>query len=511
MRVRQMVTKVEGRYVGFASSALVALILGGCAANPETATIVAQPSTAPVKNITSFSEALSCMDDLFVLNNKRNIVITSAGIPDATGKIATGTKEMMISAIADMSIKSKAFKFVDFDATQTDVHALQQLVGFTNDFVVPNYYIRGAITQLDENVIRDSKGGGISAPNVDLSVSKDQIGSVISLDLNVGKLVTREILPGMSSTNQIVVLRKGFAGDVGATIGKVGITFNISKDRAQGPSQAVRTLVELGVIETMGKLTQVPYWQCLSIDSTNPTAMTQARDWYDAMTPKDHVVIAQRGLKAAGYYNGEATGEVDSATRDAVSRYQADNALIATGRPDFQLYMKLLGAKLAVAGSNVPAAGPERAPITPLPLALDIKSDKGPSRTPFRVNDILNVDVQVSRNAYLYCYYQDATGAVVRVFPNQFQPNAYIAGGRVQQIPSPSSPFQLRLDKPGVTEQVACVASDREVGLQLPDNLKAEDLKPLPVRSVDDVISYFPTTTDRSGSAVARLLVPVTR
>ena len=36
-----------------------------------------------------------------------------------------------------------------------------------------------------------------------------------------------------------------------------------------------------------------------------------------------------------------------------------------------------------------------------------------------------------------------------------------------------------------------CFASDREVGLLLPDKLKAADLDPLPVAGLDDVAANF--------------------
>jgi hypothetical protein len=53
-----------------------------------------------------------------------------------------------VPSFAACAGRSGASRFVDFDQTEFDINALQSLVGFTEDFVVPNYYIRGAITQL---------------------------------------------------------------------------------------------------------------------------------------------------------------------------------------------------------------------------------------------------------------------------------------------------------------------------------------------------------------------------
>ena len=129
---------------------------------------------------------------------------------------------MFITAVSRMSAKSNAFRFVDYDPTQTDVQVLSELVGLHDDFVAPNYYVRGAITQLDSNVLQSSASAGVSIPGMDLAINGNQIVSVVSIDLNVGKLITRQILPGISASNSIAVVQSGKGADVGGFIGKAG-------------------------------------------------------------------------------------------------------------------------------------------------------------------------------------------------------------------------------------------------------------------------------------------------
>ncbi len=203
---------------------------------------------------------------MFLAQGKQDIYITTAGIPDATGLIATGTKEMFITAVSRMSAKSNAFRFVDYDPTQLDVQVLSELVGLHDDFVAPNYYVRGAITQLDSNVLQSSASAGVSIPGMDLAINGNQVVSVVSIDLNVGKLITRQILPGISASNSIAVVQSGKGADVGGLIGKAGLSLSVSLDKSEGFHQAVRNLIELSTIEVLGKLTRVPYWQCLSIE-----------------------------------------------------------------------------------------------------------------------------------------------------------------------------------------------------------------------------------------------------
>lgn len=490
------------------------LILGltGCVTpNPETATVVVQPRTPPVRNITSFSDALKCMDDLFVTHGKRNIMVTSAGIPDATGEISTGTREMLISAISRMSVKSNAFRYIDYDPKQEDVHQLHQLIDSSGLFVAPNYYIRGAISQLDQGVLDSNIGAGISFTSADLSFSKTQVVSLVTLDMNVVDFVSRQILPGISANNSMAVVRSSKAGDVGGRIEKAGLFFNIALDKSEGVHQSVRTLVELGAIESMGKLTRVPYWQCLQLDSTNPVVMTEARDWYDTMSYKERVTFVQRALKGNGYYDGPVDGDLNQATQNAIAVYQTERDLLPNGRVDFRLYLELLGNTTRLAGIAPGTEGVERKPPASAPIrqpvAVTVLSDRG--QTPvYRPQETLSLAVETSRNAYLYCYYRDDNGAVARIFPNRFQPDPYVAGGKTIRIPSQTSPFQILFDRPGAREEVACLASDRELSLQLPDALKQEDLTPLPVGNMDDLIAVY-KGLDRTGLAVSRLSIAV--
>lgn len=488
------------------------MLLGACHPRPETSFDAQQPRTAAVRNIGNFSEALRCMDDLFLANGKRDIYITTAGIPDATGLIATGTKEMFISAVSRMSAKSNAFRFVDYDITQLDVQVLSELVGLTQEFVAPSYYIRGAITQLDSNVLASSQSAGLSLARVDLGVSSDQVVSVISMDLNVGRLVTRQILPGISASNSIAVVRTGRGADIGGLIGKAGLSFSVSLDKSEGFAQAVRNLVDLSTIEVLGKLAQVPYWECLSIEPTNPAFRAEVRQWFDGMGPEERNRFTEGALIRTGYLQGSSSSRDLSA---AIARYQADHDLVPSGRIDFELYYRLLASDPGRGrGAPPPAAAtPVAMPATPPPAEAPraILATARGGRPVYRVGESMVLRIQPTQDAYIYCYYQDASGEVSRIFPNRFQPDPFVrARSPIQVPPEGSGAFSIRFDKAGAPEGVACLTADREVGLLLPAELKRQDLQPLPVRSLDDVAARFRAIP---GVRVddARLVIEVTR
>jgi peptidoglycan hydrolase-like protein with peptidoglycan-binding domain len=490
------------------AAAALALLTSACSSwEPETAYSTQQPATRPVRNITSFTPALECMDNLLASFGVKNVVITSAGIPDATSEVKAGTKDMMISAISRMSVKSRAFAFVDFDQTQTDVAQLQSLVGFSNKFVAPSYYIRGAITQLDSGVISNQVGGGIAFGGADLGVSKDLVVSVVSVDLNLGYLASRQIMPGMSANNSVAVSRSGIGGDVGAKIGKAGISFNRSMNKSEGMHTAIRSLIELSVIEVVGKLAAVPYWRCLNIESTNPEMIAEARSWFETMSQEERALFIQRALASQGYYSGAINGIYDSSTKAASARYQAAHGLIANGRLDFQLYQSLINADLAL-GQKPALPEPVAAKdVAPVPLSLNLVTPKGKDPV-YKVQDLLRLTVTASQDAFVYCYYRDHGGNIARIFPNRFQPDPYAIAGKAISIPSQGSNFDIVFESAGAKEEVVCLSSNKEVGLRLPERLKTDDLRPLPVGSIDDLVSTF-KRIDSTGVAQARLLIRV--
>jgi hypothetical protein len=122
---------------------------------------------------------------------------------------------------------------------------------------------------------------------------------------------------------------------------------------------------------------------------------------------------------------------------------------------------------------------------------LVLSTPRGP-RPSYRVGDTMVLAVQPDQDAYVYCYYQDSAGTVARIFPNRFQPDPLLHAGSETEIPPEGrQSFAIRFDKAGGHEAVACLGADREIGMRLPDDLKAQDLQPLPVHSLDDVAAQF--------------------
>lgn len=486
------------------------------------------PKTPAVKTITNFSQALRCMDDLFLGFDKRGIIITSTGIPDETGKVRTGTKEMLITAVSKMTLKSGAFEFIDLHSQGDDLGNLFAMKGGMPT-KLPDFYIRGSITQMDDNAVRNTKGFGIALPFLDLGFSKDDAFDLISMDMSVGDAASRRILPETSTSNTMIIAKGGRSGEAGGKVAKAGLSFSLDLSRSEGVGATTRTLIELGLIEALGKFTRVPYWKCLDIESTNPVMMDQAREGFDSLPMKERVLFVQRKLGGSmNRYKGPIDGVMSEQLKNVIAEYQKDVGLIADGRLNFDLYFSLLDdiqnqlaamplspqrpAPLPVMAAQQPPAAP--APVAAAPMAqaqtqasvmpfqIRLESERG-TRPTYRVGEFLNMNLSLTAPGAVYCYYEDVARNTARIFPNQFYSNSMLNAGNLMRLPSGG--FKIKFDRPG-RERVACIGDDREV--VVPQSLSGtRDLARLPVRSLEDVINQFRKVNPTAIASVVEITV----
>ena len=100
--------------------------------------------TYPTRNLTGFTQGLRCMDSMFESRQVEPVYVTSAPIPDYTenrGAAGYGARDMLISALSEMTKQSAAIRFVAFDRSTPDVVALQNSHPQKADLRVPDFFI----------------------------------------------------------------------------------------------------------------------------------------------------------------------------------------------------------------------------------------------------------------------------------------------------------------------------------------------------------------------------------
>lgn len=285
-------------------------------------------AAAPFRSITGFSAALRCMDNLMIDYGVRDITTLVEDIQDQTKKMNAGTTDMLISAVSDMTRRSRAVRVIAFSRETTNAisflasaqrqHAYQQ---------IPRYDIKGSVSQFDDNVVRNQKDVGLGIlPFLNLGVSADAMSSILGLDLSVLTTSDLAVLAGVTSRNSVVILKTGKGADADAAYHKFGVSFSMSLSKSEGQSQALRGLVELAVIELVGKLTKTPYWTCLGADPKRSKEIgLEISDWYHAMAASRIELIGyfQNQLRQRGFYRGPIDGEFNPAIDQAIANYRA--------------------------------------------------------------------------------------------------------------------------------------------------------------------------------------------
>lgn len=479
-------------------------LLSGCAPmNPgkdagyhAQANEINRPVVRPTRSISSFSDSLMCMDHLFRETGMSTVLISSKSIPDYSGKIAVATKEMVVTALSQMSRVSNAFRFVDYEvniAQQDTVQNLTTLLLNNNQIRLqrPALYVSGAIAFVDQQVNSNNVDIGTSASRLETGYSQTRRSSVIGLELHLGDFRSRTIIPGLDSANEIVIGSGGQGLDLSGRIGNYGVQFNVGRDYTQGSGPAIRTLVELAMIELLGKWARVPYWQCLTLEQNHPEFMRQMREWYEGASPTARHQLVLRSLLRRGYLANENPD--DATLRTALARFQTDERMIVTGVVDFPTYERSLRNFVSLTpeghlqrigwetGANASAVATSSQQGQPPEVDLQVENIML-GRSGFEQGEQIFLSATVSRASYLSCYMRNARNEVIRLLPNATNKSGWVPGNQAVRIPdwmSPTPGFVMDAGVPG-QEVVGCFASDRNLSAQLPASLQKQAFQPLP-------------------------------
>lgn len=349
--------KISVRFVAVLS---ITAIAAGCSMTkmpvvPDS--VKAQyPSNMPSQVVTNFNEALACMDDLMLVNKVAPLQIASDGISNYTNStsVSNGGKEMLISALSRMSIRSKGVNFVAYGQDIQSIVALSEAHPDREKFTVPDYFIRGGVTQYLKNLWYGNEGDGVSvsidngdlidhgtfysiinSENVSGSNSNSASYQAIALDMSVGHVATLQIIPGVSSANTLAISGgTSNSRSFDMTIGDFGYSYNISNDIGTDINQAYRSLIQVGAIELIGKLQGLPYWRCLANAGTVEEMDHKLRAEFAEQYQKDNTELirfVQEALRELQYYTKEINGQLDMETRISLQKYQQHMGLLATG------------------------------------------------------------------------------------------------------------------------------------------------------------------------------------
>lgn len=492
-------------------------LLGGCAATAPTqhtlGTVRAQvnPLDTPQRTVTGFTPALRCMDEWMFQAGTRDVTLMMEEMRDATQKVPISARDMMTSAISEMSRRSRAVRLSVFGSDQGNLVQLLQQAQKTQAFqVLPEYNIRGTVSQFDENVQRRGASLGLLAERLGLRLGQESRFSVLAFDAAVVHTESLTLVPGVSSKNTTVLTQRSTsAGDGQGRVLGVGAVFSFEAARAEGQAQAARNMIELAAVELVGKLVRAPYWQCLGLSDDHPEVQREIDDWYHGMDEAERVVFVKSRWRERRWWNAALDDSASPAFDDTLSRTRQALGLPAAGALDAAYFQALvtrrlpagpLGPQRKGAGAvqrvaAAPAAADAAAPTAPtapevpaVSAAAAVPDDAPPARVFVQAGADGRAELRVlaASAGHLSCFAQDPqTQALRRIYPNRFERDSRVEAGAQVALPGKG---RFTLD---ARQHFACVHTPTDLYNDLPPPLRWGDFDEVRVRSLDQVAQAF--------------------
>lgn len=128
------------------------------------------------------------------------------------------------------------------------------------------------------------------------------------------------------------------------------------------------------------------------------------------------------------------------------------------------------------------------------PVRFDLDTAKGQDPV-YRIGEKMVLRLRLDRDAFVHCYYRQADGNTLRIFPNTYHRSARIQAGNALELPSAAMPFDFTLTPPAGIERIKCLALDRDALAELPPELGKKDLEPIPpalANTLSDIYRRLP-------------------
>jgi len=384
------------------------------------------------------------MDHLLAHYNHPEVLV-DVEVSEEGAESVVGVKDMVMTSLSNMSTISKVIKVV----AKSPAEDLYYEYSEKQKFKAPDYFIRLSSPQFERAHITNTAAFDVRVPVIPTNLATSSVfnSAVISLDMNMGSHHNLQLVPGANSRNSIMLVNSSEKLDlsVGKTnmddevvhvgdgksflnhesladnevldeelsqfseyddqpsIGKLtkfGTTFKLNFGYRDGKHVAIRTLIELGVIELIGKYTKVPYRDCLD-DPTSRLKPVVSKD----PAPDLKVSVKPRNRNVSGYKAG----------------------------------------------------------------------------------DLVEVHVSVTKDALVYCYYEDYGNSILQILPTPFQPSNKVRSVEGVLL-SGNDRLQIEVDGGKGYDQIFCIAHESTVRHKLPSGLVAANLKRLPYKSFGDLL-----------------------
>jgi len=307
------------------------LLLSGCM--PEPTVKLDKAGSKIEQDQTSYSSVLRDLNEMIRIFHGRpmNVVVDSI-------ENKTAARSKLPLDITDM-VKTSFLKIGDF---------VNVIYNNNSEGMKDFYMINGAITQYD--VIRtQDKGvnaaatGTVNGQRYDSDGSMDSEDQTVKLTLtfNPANAITGNYISRANTNNTVTIEKKSSAKEFAFSILGSGFGYNNAVTKAQGIHASIDVLVELSVVEVLGKLGKFPYWLLLKGGKVNPDIVNELSHKFLRLPLNKKIEQISYLLKLRGK-NVAVTSVMNDNLRQAIIEYKKEHGMEADDTITKELYISLL-------------------------------------------------------------------------------------------------------------------------------------------------------------------------
>ena len=126
----------------------------------------------------------------------------------------------------------------------------------------------------------------------------------------------------------------------------------------------------------------------------------------------------------------------------------------------FCMLMLVLACIAGVAQAAAPNIVPTQQRSSQQTVNIEITTHLGDQQV-FQEQDVISFYISLDQAAFLYVFYQDASGKIFQLMPGKAQPEHYFTAGYYIPFPAQTSPFKFVVQAPFGEEQLWVFASDQ--------------------------------------------------
>jgi hypothetical protein len=327
---------------------VITLLFISCAGMDPGKVNIEFEKTQPNPKITNYTEALMELGMMSKIYATEILKVQSIPICDNTGaSVPTGGEipkdisEMVKSALN--SIGGNLI-YIPYDPSYIQNQMITGYSNFQNKFI-PDVVVSGGITEFDRGLETREKSTDFSSrftyeglpeyppgledqvpyPTEEVDIRYGSAGKAglarITLDFNLLNFNTMSGIPRINTVNTIEVQKVSSKKELGISIFAQAFGRQGKIKKVQGRHAAIRLLVELSMIQIIGRQLILPYWRLLGDDALpDRVVLETASAFYQSLESNQKIVFTQQQLFLLGY-NIPIDGVLNSDTTAALQNF----------------------------------------------------------------------------------------------------------------------------------------------------------------------------------------------